>query len=188
MRRRFGVMQKQWLFDFTVSIYRGRLICSLNHKSSSLAQKSFLRLVGLALSLGESKKTNQVLGSLNGTKTDLNQEKIQCRSKLLKIMVKPIKPSVAAKKAQKAKESNIPPEVIKIFNKLIVKNLNGNRAIIEQEEAILTISSEMNVPRQTIFDLNYLNVESIFRKEGWRVEYDKPGFNEFYEPTFTFSR
>ena len=39
-----------------------------------------------------------------------------------------------------------------------------------------------------IFDKGSLNVETIYRKDGWNVEYDKPGYNESYDASFKFSR
>ena len=42
--------------------------------------------------------------------------------------------------------------------------------------------------RKEIYDKNWLDVEDVYESAGWKVEYDKPGYNENYEPTFTFSR
>lgn len=40
--------------------------------------------------------------------------------------------------------------------------------------------------RDMLFDNHWLDIEPMYRREGWIVEYDKPGFNEHYEATFTF--
>jgi hypothetical protein len=42
--------------------------------------------------------------------------------------------------------------------------------------------------KQQIFDDNLLDVEEVYEKAGWKVEYDKPAFNESYPATFTFRR
>ncbi len=42
--------------------------------------------------------------------------------------------------------------------------------------------------RKQLFEKGWLDVEPIFKKAGWDVEYDKPGYNESYPATFKFSR
>ncbi len=39
-----------------------------------------------------------------------------------------------------------------------------------------------------IYERHLLDVEPSYRAEGWEVEYDKPGYNETYEATFTFRK
>lgn len=41
--------------------------------------------------------------------------------------------------------------------------------------------------REDAFEKGLLDFEKFYVQRGWRVEYDKPGFNESYEPTYTFS-
>jgi len=43
------------------------------------------------------------------------------------------------------------------------------------------------VAEANIFDNHWLDVEPIFEDCGWKVEYDKPGFNENYPATFKFT-
>lgn len=42
--------------------------------------------------------------------------------------------------------------------------------------------------RDELFDKGWMDIEPIYRKSGWRVEYDKPAYNETYPATFTFSK
>lgn len=37
-----------------------------------------------------------------------------------------------------------------------------------------------------IFENNWLDIEPVYRKVGWIVEYDSPGYCESYPATFTF--
>lgn len=46
----------------------------------------------------------------------------------------------------------------------------------------------MNIKSNIVYGKQYLDVEDIYRKEGWKVVYDKPAYCETYEPTFTFSK
>lgn len=84
--------------------------------------------------------------------------------------------------------SFIPPEVIEAFNELIQEKFRSGRAVIGQEEVIRRILSkfEGHTQRQDIFKYHWLDVEPVFQAAGWQVYYDKPGFNESYEPTFSF--
>ena len=43
-----------------------------------------------------------------------------------------------------------------------------------------------DVTRSTLFDNNWLDIEPIYRRAGWVVEYDKPAYCEDYPATFTF--
>jgi hypothetical protein len=95
-------------------------------------------------------------------------------------MTKPIAPS----EAQALKV--IPDLVIEAFNEAIQSNMKGKSAHFAQE-AVVQMIERKGIKRKTIFEKGYLDVEQIFAKEGWKVEYDKPGFNETYEATFTFT-
>ncbi len=99
-------------------------------------------------------------------------------------MVQPIKPSeVILKKAL-----FIPDEVIEAFNELIAKKWNGTLAIIKQNEIVELVGAKLSLDSVRPFDRNWLNVEDIFRDVGWMVVYDKPGFNEQYGATYTFTK
>lgn len=96
--------------------------------------------------------------------------------------VKPITPKEAAIKS----ETRIPDYVILAVNKLIEEKFDGVSAIITQEEVLGRIVND-DISRSFIFDKKYLDFEEIYRKEGWKVVYDKPGYNESYTPYWKFS-
>ena len=97
--------------------------------------------------------------------------------------MKPITP----RQALKDKVTVLPDGVIKVFNFLIVSNLADGEACISQKEAVTALVKE-GFTRNEIFKKGWLDIEDIYRAAGWEVEYDKPGYNETYEPTFTFSK
>lgn len=99
----------------------------------------------------------------------------------------PIKP-ITPNEVLSAKASKIPDEVIAEFNELIANDWNGHRSVVRQNEICTLVAKRLDVKRQTVFDNKWLDVEDIFRQAGWKVEYDKPGYNETYEATFTFSK
>lgn len=106
-------------------------------------------------------------------------------------MIKPIRPCDVVKQ----KKVQIPEEVLAVFNNLIVANWTGGSAVVPQEKAIYMILQLSNIfpedcknPRQYIYDQHWLDVEDIYRAEGWRVEYDKPAYCESYPATFIFRK
>jgi hypothetical protein len=94
----------------------------------------------------------------------------------------PIKPSEVDKRAV------ILEPVFEVFNLLIAEKWDGQRAVIPQREAVERITAALGIERRVVFDRGLLDIESAYRKAGWRVAYDKPGFNETGEAFFTFSR
>lgn len=94
---------------------------------------------------------------------------------------KPITPDevVAVKKVM------LPKKVFDAFNALIARNFYGNSAVVRQDEVVALLVAN-GLSRGDIFAKHWLDVEDVYRAAGWIVEYDKPGFNETYEPTFTF--
>jgi hypothetical protein len=83
------------------------------------------------------------------------------------------------------KEKLLPPFVMRVWNKLIAENLSGKTSIVMQSDAVDALTKFCK--RDEIFEKGYLEVEAIFRKAGWKVFYDRPGFNETYDATFEFT-
>jgi hypothetical protein len=44
----------------------------------------------------------------------------------------------------------------------------------------------MSYKREDVFKNGWLNVEHLYETHGWKVEYDKPAYNEDYPATFKF--
>jgi len=105
--------------------------------------------------------------------------------------MKPITP----KEAREAKNFSIPDFIIEAVNTLIVKNMKVTKtksySTVIQDEIIaeaIKIQKSQNIilTRNEIFDNSWLDFEDTFRAEGWKVVYDKPGYNEDYEASFKF--
>jgi hypothetical protein len=102
--------------------------------------------------------------------------------------VKPIKPEeILDKKAE-----TIPAAMILAVNKLIALNWNGHSSTFRQDDLLaeyFNITGEANdrANHEKLFAKRALDFEDVFRREGWKVVYDKPAYNESYEPTFEFS-
>lgn len=86
------------------------------------------------------------------------------------------------------KAHKIPKEIVKIFNDLIVENFRGSQAEVLQATAIERIVAVMKIPRTDVFEFGWLDVELLFEEAGWHVTYDKPAYNENYEPKWVFKK
>lgn len=95
--------------------------------------------------------------------------------------VKPIKPEETVG----LKKSMIPDEVIQSFNEMIAQNMSCGRSSFKQKDVVALIASK-GIDINELYEKQWLDVEDVFRAEGWIVEYDKPGFNESYDAVFTF--
>ena len=83
------------------------------------------------------------------------------------------------------KIQNFPDAVIESFNELITQNAREGHSTILQED-VVKLMVEKGLKRDEIFDRHWLDVEDVYRKVGWNVKYDAPGYNETYPPMFIF--
>lgn len=95
-------------------------------------------------------------------------------------MVKPITPEEVVSK----KEEILPDFVFESFNYLIAQNWKGGSSSFKQDDVVNLIREKMSGD----FDIRWLDVEPVYRRAGWKVEYDKPGYCESYSATFTFRK
>lgn len=95
--------------------------------------------------------------------------------------IKPITPNDASIAFLEA----IPDVVIETFNEFIC-NINSNSITIKQDDIVNAIIKK-GISRDEIFLNHWLDVEKIYEEAGWKVEYDKPAYNESYPATFTFT-
>lgn len=94
----------------------------------------------------------------------------------------------------KLKRNVIPIVVFDAINHLLAESFNGHSAIIKQKDIVAKIieflkTPEDKVQEQTreIYSKHWLDIEDLYREQGWEVEYDKPGYNETYDANFRFS-
>lgn len=93
------------------------------------------------------------------------------------------------KDAKEHKLASIPDFVYQAFNNLLAKNYDAYGTIILQGEVIkeiLTVCPLDSMTSQIILENKWLDVEDEYRKNGWEVEYDKPGLGESYPARFIF--
>lgn len=97
--------------------------------------------------------------------------------------VKPITPAEVAE----AKKVFIPDDVFEVFNEEIAKSYSNGRAVVMQDKVVSALHKRGHLSRD-LFENNYLDIEDVYRKAGWHVEYDKPAYNEVYSAKFIFRK
>ena len=98
--------------------------------------------------------------------------------------MQPIKPGEVKTNLIKS----MPPQVITVFNNLIMKNFDGKQARVLQKDALKGICEAMSIDSNTAFKNKLLDVEDSFRDAGWIVLYDKPAYCETYDAYFIFKK
>lgn len=85
----------------------------------------------------------------------------------------------------------LPDYVIEATNQLIKEKYVGAQFTIKQEELVNKIIEcaaklDIVITSHEIYNKHYLDIENVYIKEGWSVEYDKPGYNESYSAFYKF--
>jgi hypothetical protein len=101
-------------------------------------------------------------------------------------MIQPITPQ----EVEQSPEKSFPDFVFEAFNDLIQKNYRHGRATFTYDDAVRAVVkfSQGATNRAYAFEKGYLDVESAYRKQGWKVVTDQPGYNESGAGTFTFTK
>lgn len=103
--------------------------------------------------------------------------------------IKPITP----RQAKAGRMNIIPDEVLDAFNELITENMNRDQSTFKQKDVLTRIRSKLNdtfgnqYTDQVICNSGWLNIEDLYRAAGWKVGYDRPGYNETGDATFNFT-
>lgn len=105
-------------------------------------------------------------------------------------MITPITPE----EAKKSLLTKIEPEMIQAVNELIVENLKGRSSQFKQQEIedkylkIKNLHGEYGREEmRRVYEKGLMDIEGLFEKYGWNVEYNKPGYNESGNCYFTFT-
>lgn len=96
-------------------------------------------------------------------------------------------PPIRPEEVSTARSAAIPEVVFVCFNNLIARNIRDGEAIVSQREVIDLIIKKSSFSPDDLFQRGWLDIEKDYQEAGWRVKYDKPGYNETYEATFTFT-
>lgn len=98
-------------------------------------------------------------------------------------MAEPIRPEDMAS----VKGKIFPDAVVEAFNEMIAQAYYNGSATFKQQEVVERMVQK-GLKREDIFSKHWLDIEPIYRAAGWKIFYDKPGYNETYEATFKFTK
>lgn len=88
----------------------------------------------------------------------------------------PINPDEIIKEKAKA----IPDQVIRVFNELIARNWNNEKAIVFADEAVEFIKFLTGASKDTIIQNHWLDIEPIYNENGYEVVfYESKGLDSF---------
>lgn len=92
------------------------------------------------------------------------------------------------------RQATIPDFVIEAFNTCIAAAYANGAAVVRLDDVVAAILRSMPsddnpaMDRTRIFRERWLDVEDLYRAQGWAVTFDKPGYNESYPASLTFKR
>lgn len=101
-------------------------------------------------------------------------------------MVKPLAPSDVVS----AQVELFPDFVIQTWNAAIAKNWDGTKSLILRKDIVyeLIAASPMRINIADYIEEHWLDIEALYRLEGWIVEYDKRSDSGCYEAYFLFKK
>jgi len=90
------------------------------------------------------------------------------------------------------KAATIPPEVFDVWNAVIADAAASGRGVrgqatIQQGTIVKALCDRLKVERAHVYANHWLDVEDVYRAQGWSVHFDKPAYCETYEAYFVFT-
>jgi hypothetical protein len=100
--------------------------------------------------------------------------------------IKPISPDEIIQNLDKI----IPAAIIQAVNQLLMEKYRGTGEVTIKQKDIVerAVSIDERLTSSIIFEKKYMDFEDLYRKSGWSVSYDKPGYNENYDAFFIFNK
>ena len=83
-----------------------------------------------------------------------------------------------------------PAAVVEVFNALLGRRYDERESVVITEEEVVKalLSACPHLTRHEIYERKWLDgVAPLFRRAGWTVRFDKPGFNEIYGAFWEFT-
>lgn len=60
--------------------------------------------------------------------------------------------------------------------------------VLQKDVVSRVLLKDPTITSDALFKNHWMDFEPLFRRAGWRVDYDRPGYCESYEPKFVFSK
>lgn len=99
--------------------------------------------------------------------------------------VEPIKPAQVTEHLV----STFPDHVIETWNGLIAKAVgSGHYGTIQQQEARDALIEGSGDPTSRPYDMKWLDIEDVYRQQGWIVTYNKSPYYDTSDSYFVFEK
>lgn len=99
-------------------------------------------------------------------------------------MTKPLTPS----DVERVKTERLRPEMIEAANELIAERWDGYSSRFTLYDLGALARKKLDMHEKDQFRPGELDIEPVFERAGWSVKFDRPGFNEFYDAYFVFTK
>ena len=104
-------------------------------------------------------------------------------------MTKALSPTEVEIQSKQFRRDRIPPEVVQVVNDMLIEEYGtGGVVTLLQKDIIARVREVTGLTNDTIYARKFMDFEDVFRAAGWKVTYDRPSYNETYEPSFRFSK
>lgn len=98
-------------------------------------------------------------------------------------MVQPLRPE----EMTSAKAASLPQVVIQAFNESITDAWDGSSATVYKDNIVEKLMLA-GITREEIQSKHMLDVEPIYREQGWKVVFESPDYTENFRSHYIFSK
>lgn len=91
-----------------------------------------------------------------------------------------------ANQINSSKPYEIPELVIVLVNNMLKEAWDRGSAILHTKDIMQKLKLAFDKTEKEILEMHWLDIEPIYRKAGYNVEYVKPAYGEQGEPYFKF--
>lgn len=88
-------------------------------------------------------------------------------------------PAYSPKDALVRHGETIPEELLAVVNKFLAERIHKGQITITRKELADALQFTQ-INESEALERGWLDFEELYRAQGWKVTYDKPGFNETY--------
>lgn len=90
-------------------------------------------------------------------------------------MTKPFTPA----EARAAQIKRIPPEVVAVFNEALAEGIGDGKSVVLRVADMATrVADKTGISRDALFANKYLDIEPLFREQGWKVKWEGNDFGD----------
>lgn len=93
--------------------------------------------------------------------------------------------AISPEEAKLRHGGSIPEKLLEAVNKFLAEHAHKRHINLLQKELVEELK-KVGISEREALDKGWLDFEDLYRSKGWKVTYDKPGFNESYDARWVF--